>query len=76
MQISLFGNGLFPFIFGVSTTAYGVAYLISYVYISIYVYTVYDIPRYTLLHDNVLRVTCALAGVEVLCGRLAALVLV
>ena len=46
-----------------------------YMYI-IYLYTMYDIPWYTLLHDNMLRVALALAGVVVLCGRLAALVLV
>ena len=36
------------------------------------IYTLYDIPGYILLHNSVLRVSRAWAGVEVLCGRLAA----
>ena len=49
--------------------------LISYVYMVMY--TLYDIsPIRTPLHNIMLWVSRALAGVEVLCGRLAAFVLV
>ena len=49
--------------------------LISYVYTVMY--TLYDIsPIRTPLHNIMLWVSRALAGVEVLCGRLAAFVLV